>query len=79
MNGKSIGLVAALIVASEKEAKANGLTPRARVVAMAAAGVAPRIMGIGPVPAMRKVLGKSGFQTARSADPQVVHLVLPLA
>ena len=40
---------AALIVASEAAARAHGLTPRARVVAMAAAGVAPRIMGIGPV------------------------------
>ena len=50
---------AALIVASEAAAKANGLTPRARVVAMAAAGVAPRIMGIGPVPAVRKVLQRA--------------------
>ncbi len=53
---------AALIVASEKAAKANGLTPRARVVAMAAAGVAPRIMGIGPVPAVRKVLQRVGLE-----------------
>ncbi len=53
---------AALIVASEKAAKANGLTPRARVVAMAAAGVAPRIMGIGPVPAVRKVLQRAGLE-----------------
>jgi acetyl-CoA C-acetyltransferase len=52
---------AALIVASETAAKANGLTPRARVVAMAAAGVAPRIMGIGPVPAVRKVLQRAGL------------------
>lgn len=52
---------AALIVASEQAAKANGLTPRARVVAMAAAGVAPRIMGIGPVPAVRKVLRRAGL------------------
>ncbi|RYE84448.1 MAG: 3-oxoadipyl-CoA thiolase, partial [Hyphomicrobiales bacterium] len=40
----------------------NGLTPRARVVAMAAAGVAPRIMGIGPVPAVRKVLQRAGLE-----------------
>ncbi|RXT55404.1 3-oxoadipyl-CoA thiolase [Bosea sp. Tri-44] len=53
---------AALIVASEAAAKANGLTPRARVVAMAAAGVAPRIMGIGPVPAVRKVLQRAGLE-----------------
>ncbi|MCV9936773.1 3-oxoadipyl-CoA thiolase [Boseaceae bacterium BT-24-1] len=53
---------AALVVASEKAAKANGLTPRARVVAMAAAGVVPRIMGIGPVPAVRKVLERAGLE-----------------
>ena len=53
---------AALIVASEKAARANGLTPRARVIAMAAAGVAPRIMGIGPVPAVRKVLHRAGLE-----------------
>ena len=52
---------AGVIVASEAAAKANGLTPRARVVAMAAAGVAPRIMGIGPVPAVRKVLARAGL------------------
>lgn len=52
---------AAAIVASEAAAKANGLTPKARVVAMAAAGVAPRVMGIGPVPAARKVLGLAGL------------------
>jgi acetyl-CoA C-acetyltransferase len=56
---------AALIVASEQAAKANGLTPRARVVAMAAAGVAPRIMGIGPVPAVRKVLQRAGLELAQ--------------
>ncbi len=47
---------AALIVASEEAVKKHRLTPRARVVASAAAGVAPRTMGIGPVPAVRKVL-----------------------
>jgi len=46
----------ALILASEPAAKQHGLTPMARVVASAAAGVAPRIMGIGPAPATRKVL-----------------------
>jgi acetyl-CoA acyltransferase len=46
----------ALILASEEAAKRNGLTPRARVVAGAVAGVAPRIMGFAPAPAMRKVL-----------------------
>jgi 3-oxoadipyl-CoA thiolase len=47
---------AALIIASDDAIKKHGLTPRARVVASAAAGVAPRTMGIGPVPAMHKVL-----------------------
>ncbi len=49
----------ATIVASEAAAKRNGLTPRARIVAAAAVGVAPRIMGFGPAPAMRKVLAKA--------------------
>ena len=52
---------AAILLASEAAAKANGLTPMARVVAMAAAGVAPRVMGIGPVPATRKVLARAGL------------------
>ena len=46
----------ALVIASEDAAKRNGLTPRARVVAGAVAGVAPRIMGFGPSPAIRKLL-----------------------
>lgn len=52
---------AALLLASEAAAAANGLTPLARVVGMASAGVAPRIMGIGPVPASRKVLARAGL------------------
>ncbi|WP_068312971.1 3-oxoadipyl-CoA thiolase [Polycladidibacter hongkongensis] len=52
---------AALLLASELAAKAHGLTPKARVVAMAAAGVPPRVMGIGPVPAVRKVLALAGM------------------
>jgi 3-oxoadipyl-CoA thiolase len=48
----------ALIVASEAAAKRHGLTPRARIVGMNAAGVAPRVMGLGPVPAVRKLLGR---------------------
>ena len=52
---------AALAILSEQAAKAQGLTPKARVVAMAAAGVEPRIMGIGPVPAARKALAKAGL------------------
>jgi acetyl-CoA acyltransferase len=51
----------ALLIASESSARANGLTPRARIVAMASAGVAPRIMGFGPAPAVRKVLAKAGL------------------
>jgi acetyl-CoA acyltransferase len=51
----------ALLLASEAALKRHGLTPRARVVAAAAAGVAPRIMGMGPVPATRKVLAKAGL------------------
>jgi 3-oxoadipyl-CoA thiolase len=50
---------AALIVASEAAAKAQGLTPRARIVAMAAAGVEPRVMGIGPVPAVRRLMERT--------------------
>jgi 3-oxoadipyl-CoA thiolase len=49
-----------LLVASEEAAKKYGLTPKARIVASAVAGVAPRIMGIGPVPATRKVLQRAG-------------------
>ena len=55
----------ALLVASEDAARRHGLTPRARVVAMASAGVAPRIMGVGPAPATRKVLAKAGLDLDR--------------
>ena len=51
----------ALILASEAAAARHGLTPRARVVGMAVAGVPPRIMGIGPAPATRKVLALTGL------------------
>ncbi|HEV7264432.1 MAG TPA: 3-oxoadipyl-CoA thiolase [Falsiroseomonas sp.] len=51
----------AILVASEAAAKRHGLTPRARVVATATAGVAPRIMGFGPAPAVRKLLAKTGL------------------
>jgi len=51
----------ALLVASESAAAKNGLTPRARIVGMATAGVAPRIMGIGPAPATRRVLELTGL------------------
>lgn len=52
---------AALLLASEAAVKAQGLTPIVRVLGMASAGVAPRIMGIGPVPATRKVLDRLGM------------------
>lgn len=52
---------AALIVASEAAAKRHGLTPIARIVGGAAAGVAPRVMGYGPVPAVRKLLSQAGI------------------
>jgi acetyl-CoA acyltransferase len=51
----------AVIVASEAAVKTHALTPRARVLGAAAAGVPPRIMGIGPVPATRKLLERTGF------------------
>ncbi len=51
----------ALIVASERAAAHHGLTPRARIVAAASAGVEPRLMGMGPVPATRKVLQLAGL------------------
>ena len=59
-SGVNDGAVA-LILASESAARRHGLTPRARVVASAAAGVAPRIMGFAPAPATKKVLAKAGL------------------
>ncbi len=62
--GNASGLndgAAAMLVASEDAAKRHGLTPRARVIGMAASGIAPRIMGAGPIEAARKVLRKSGL------------------
>ena len=55
----------ALLIASEEAARANGLTPRARIVGMATAGVPPRIMGIGPAPATQKVLAFTGLTLAQ--------------
>ncbi len=52
---------AALLIANEATAKAQGLTPKARIVAMAAAGLEPRIMGFGPAPATRRVLERAGL------------------
>ncbi|MDQ6836822.1 MAG: thiolase family protein [Actinomycetota bacterium] len=53
---------AALILASEEAVERHGLTPRARVVSSASAGVAPHVMGLGPVPATEKVLDRSGWR-----------------
>ena len=55
----------ALLLASEAAAARHGLTPRARVLGMATAGVAPRIMGFGPAPATRKVLALTGLSLAQ--------------
>ena len=63
-SGVNDGAVA-LLLASEVAAKRHGLTPRARVVAMATAGVEPRIMGIGPAPASQKVLALAGLTLAQ--------------
>jgi 3-oxoadipyl-CoA thiolase len=51
----------ALLVASEDAARRHGLTPRARILGMASAGVAPRVMGIGPAPASKKLLARLGL------------------
>ncbi len=61
----------ALILADEQTAAKNGLTPVARVVGMAAAGVAPRIMGIGPAPAVQKLLTLTGL---KMSDIDVIEL-----
>ncbi|QTN22557.1 3-oxoadipyl-CoA thiolase [Rhizobacter sp. AJA081-3] len=55
----------ALLLAGERALSRHGLTPRARVVGMATAGVPPRIMGIGPAPATRKVLAQTGLTLAQ--------------
>jgi 3-oxoadipyl-CoA thiolase len=55
---------AALIIASEEAAKRHGLTPRARIVSMATAGVPPRVMGIGPVPATQKLLQRQNLKVS---------------
>lgn len=52
---------AAMIVASEAAVKAHGLTPRARIIGMASAGVAPRVMGVGPIPATQKLMARHGL------------------
>jgi 3-oxoadipyl-CoA thiolase len=72
--GNASGLndgAAALLLASEKAIKALGLTPKARYVTGAAAGVEPSYMGLGPIPASRKALDKAGL---RAADIDLVEL-----
>ncbi|HEY7775730.1 MAG TPA: acetyl-CoA C-acyltransferase, partial [Kineobactrum sp.] len=61
----------ALVLASAEVAQANGLTPRARVLAMASSGLEPRIMGYGPVEATRKVLALTGLSLA---DMDIIEL-----
>lgn len=52
----------ALLLASKESALRHGLTPKARVLSSATAGVAPRVMGLGPIPAVRKVLAQTGLR-----------------
>ncbi len=61
----------AVLIASAEAAKRNGLRPKARIIASAVAGVAPRIMGMGPVPAVRKVLALAGLAIT---DMNVIEL-----
>ena len=72
--GNASGLndgAAAMLIASEQALKTHGLTPRARIVAMASAGVAPRIMGVGPVEAARRLFARTGLGIA---DMDVIEL-----
>uniref|UniRef100_UPI0003B543AF acetyl-CoA C-acyltransferase n=1 Tax=Ideonella sp. B508-1 TaxID=137716 RepID=UPI0003B543AF len=56
---------AALLIASEAAVRRHGLRPRARIVGTASAGVLPRVMGIGPVPAVRRLLERTGLSLAQ--------------
>jgi 3-oxoadipyl-CoA thiolase len=72
--GNSSGVndgAAALVIASEEAARRNGLTPRARILGAAVAGVPPRIMGIGPAPATEKLTKRLGLKVA---DFNVIEL-----
>ena len=62
---------AALVIASAAAAQKHGLVPFARIVSMATAGVAPRVMGIGPIPAVQKLLARTGVKLA---DVDVIEL-----
>lgn len=64
--GNASGLndgAAAMLIASNAAARQHGLIPRARVIAMASAGVAPRVMGVGPIEAARKLFARTGLST----------------
>ncbi|CAN5188982.1 3-oxoadipyl-CoA thiolase [soil metagenome] len=66
--GNASGLndgAAAMIVASDIAVKTHGLTPRARIIAMAAAGVAPRVMGVGPIEAAKRLFARTGLTMAQ--------------
>jgi 3-oxoadipyl-CoA thiolase len=72
--GNAAGLndgAAAMILASAEAVKKHGLTPRGRVLGMASAGVEPRVMGIGPVPAVRKLVARLGLAVS---DFDVIEL-----
>jgi acetyl-CoA acyltransferase len=72
--GNSSGIndgAAALLIASESAASRHGLTPRARIIASAVAGVPPRVMGLGPVPATQKLLSRAGLKLS---DIDVIEL-----
>lgn len=72
--GNASGLndgAAAMLVTSEKAAKAHGLTPRARIVSMASSGIAPRIMGVGPIGAAQRAMNRTGLSMA---DFDVIEL-----
>jgi acetyl-CoA acetyltransferase len=62
---------AAIIIASKRAVERHGLVPRARVLGCAVAGVAPRIMGIGPAPAVQKLLARTGMTLA---DIDIIEL-----
>lgn len=62
---------AALLISTEAGARRHGLTPRARVVAMASVGVEPSVMGVGPAPATRKLLSRAGLALA---DIDIIEL-----
>ena len=64
MGGMMIASACDIIVASEDAVKRHGLTPRARIMGMATAGVAPRVMGVGPVPATEKLMGAKSLEKA---------------